>query len=229
MWKPAVRPPSPAMVVAMIALFAALGGTGYAASELTKSPNAAAAKTKKKSKPADAQDLAQIKSFFKANRASLVGSPGAQGSAGPQGPQGSQGPAGPQGPVNAFSGSIEGSVTITTATRPGDKVGHLNLQPGSYVIFAKAWIENQSATTATTAGCELDAGTASDLDYLKVEPAYENAFRGAVALNVAHTFTSAGTAQLSCFTGGGVTVSANNVVVTAIQVASLTANALIAG
>jgi hypothetical protein len=216
MWKSAVRPPSPAMVVATIALFAALGGTGYAASELTKSPNAAAAKTKKKSKPADvAQDLAQIKSFFKANRASLIGSPGAQGSAGPLSPQGSQGPAGPQGPSNAFSGSIEGPVTITTTTTPGDKVGHLNLQLGSYVIFAKAWIENQSTTTATTAGCELDAGTASDLDYLKVEPAFENAFRGAVALNVAHTFASAGTAQLSCFTGGGVTVSARNAGVTA--------------
>lgn len=228
MWKSAVRPPSPAMVVATIALFAALGGTGYAASELTKSPNSAAAKTKKKkSNHADAaQDLAQIKSFFKAKRASLIG---AHGSAGPQGLQGSQGPAGPQGPSNAFSGSIEGPVTITTSSTPGDKVGHLNLQPGSYVIFAKAWIENQSTTTATTAGCELDAGTASDLDDLKVEPSGTNAFRGVVALNVAHTFASAGTAQLSCFTGGGVTVSANNAVVTAIQVASLTTNALIAG
>lgn len=92
-----------------------------------------------------------------------------------------------------------------------------------------ATIENQSTTTATPAGCELDVGTDSDIDLLKVEPSSTNAFRGAVALNVAHTFTSAGTAQLSCFTGGGVTVTANNAVVTAIQVASLTKNALIAG
>jgi hypothetical protein len=130
---------------------------------------------------------------------------------------------------NAFSGSIAGPVTITTAVTPGDKVGHLNLQPGSYVIFAKAWMENQSTTVATTAGCELDAGTDSDIDYLKVEPSGTNAFRGAVALDVAHTFTSAGTAQLSCFTGTGVTVTANNAVVTAIKVGSLTQNALIAG
>ena len=125
------------------------------------------------------------------------------------------------------SGSIGGPVTITSASGPPDKVGHLNLQPGSYVIFAKAWIENQSTTTATTADCELDAGTDSDVDFLKVEPSGTNAFRGAVALNVTHTFTSAGTAQLSCATGAGVTVTANNAVVTAIQVGSLTQNALI--
>jgi hypothetical protein len=122
-----------------------------------------------------------------------------------------------------------GPVTISTSVTPGDKVGHLNLPPGSYVIFAKAWIENQSASTTTTAGCELDAGKDSDTDTLKLEGFSSGAFRGAVALNVSHTFTSAGSVQLSCVTGAGVTVTANNVVVTAIQVGSLTGNQLIAG
>jgi hypothetical protein len=135
---------------------------------------------------------------------------------------------GARGPSNAFSGSIEGPVTITIAGTPGNKVGHLNLQPGSYVIFAKAWIENQSMTSATTAGCELDAGADSDSDTVKLEPSGNNAFRGAVALTVAHTFRSAGPAQLSCSTGMGATVTANNVVVTAIQVGALVRNALIA-
>jgi hypothetical protein len=159
----------------------------------------------------------------------VQGPQGVQGAQGLQGLQGQQGTTGPVGPSNAYSGSITGPVTITSTTTPGDKVGHLNLPPGSYVIFAKAWLENQSTTTATTTGCELDAGSDSDIDFLKVEPSGTNAFRGAVALNVAHTFSSAGTAQLSCITGGGVTVTANNAVVTAIQVSSLTGNALIPG
>jgi hypothetical protein len=145
-----------------------------------------------------------------------------------QGPRGLQGIQGPPGPSSAFSGSIAGPVTITSSVTPGDKVGHLNLQPGSYVIFAKAWIENQSSSFATTAGCELDAGTDSDIDFIKLEPTTA-VFRGVIALNVAHTFTSAGTAQLSCFTGSGVTVTANNAVVTAIQVGSLMTNALLPG
>lgn len=50
--------PSPAMVVALTALFVALGGTGYAATQLSQSPSAAAAKHKKKN------DNAQDKKLF---------------------------------------------------------------------------------------------------------------------------------------------------------------------
>jgi hypothetical protein len=153
---------------------------------------------------------------------------GPRGLVGPIGSTGRTGPQGMPGSSNAFSGSIAGPVTITSSVTPGDKVGHLVLPPGSYVIFAKAWIENQSATTATTASCTLDAGADTDTDTLKLEMS-AGAFRGAVALNVAHAFTSAGTVQLSCATGTGVTVTVNDAVVTAIQAGSLTANALIAG
>jgi hypothetical protein len=124
---------------------------------------------------------------------------------------------------------LAGPVTITTAISPGDKVGHLVLGAGNYVIFAKAWLENQSTTAATTASCELDAGSQSDEDVLKLEPSGTNAFRGAVALNVTNTFVSPGTVQLSCATGTGVTITANDIVVTAIQVGTLTGGALIAG
>src|SRR5579862_7452865 len=40
----ALRPPSPAMAVALVALFSALGGTGYAATKLIHSPKAKIAK-----------------------------------------------------------------------------------------------------------------------------------------------------------------------------------------
>jgi hypothetical protein len=58
--------PSPALVLAVVALFVALGGPGYAASQLTNAPDALVAKKKPK-KPSEA---ASDKSLFKA----LIGS-----------------------------------------------------------------------------------------------------------------------------------------------------------
>lgn len=61
--------PSPALVIACLALFVAMGGTGYAATQLPSG-----------------QSLAQ------ASKSSVK-----RGARGPRGPQGPQGPAGPQG------------------------------------------------------------------------------------------------------------------------------------
>jgi len=71
--------PSPAMVVALIALFVALGGTGYAATSLTDNGGNAVAAAKR-------------------HRRSLRGPRGFRGRTGPQGPVGPTGPTGPQGP-----------------------------------------------------------------------------------------------------------------------------------
>jgi Collagen triple helix repeat (20 copies) len=67
--------PSPAMIVACVALFAALGGTGYAAGNLVHKATASSAKAKPKRGPR-----------------------GKRGPAGPAGPQGAPGPKGTQGP-----------------------------------------------------------------------------------------------------------------------------------
>ena len=50
-----LRRPSPALVISVIALFVALGGTSYAASELGHSPAATPATAKLKRKPASAK------------------------------------------------------------------------------------------------------------------------------------------------------------------------------
>jgi hypothetical protein len=68
--------PSPAMVVACIALFAAMGGTGYAATNLVTGQNQATASKAKKGPR---------------------GKRGPQGPAGPQGPQGLKGDKGDKG------------------------------------------------------------------------------------------------------------------------------------
>jgi len=79
------RRPSPAMMIALVALFVALGGTGYAASSLTGSSDASQAK-KKKSK---------VKLI--PGPRGLQGVPGLAGPAGAPGPQGLQGLQGLQG------------------------------------------------------------------------------------------------------------------------------------
>ena len=82
-----LRPPSPALVIALIALMVALGGTGYAVTKLPRG-SVGAAQVKKNA----------INSTHVRN-GSLRAVDFARGQlpAGPQGPQGAAGPAGPAG------------------------------------------------------------------------------------------------------------------------------------
>src|SRR5437660_571508 len=101
--------PSPAMLIAVIALFVALGGTGYAARQLASTPP----HHKKKTTHSDAaQDIALIKK----QAAKLRGPTGLTGLRGPQGTQGDRGAQGPAGTALAFahvlsSGTVDGGQT----------------------------------------------------------------------------------------------------------------------
>jgi hypothetical protein len=100
--------PSPALVLAGIAVFASLGGTGYAASKLAGgAPEHARAS--KSAKPLTKKQINKlIASYVKKHRATLkgaAGSPGAQGSQGIQGPVGTNGAAGPGATRIVASGS----------------------------------------------------------------------------------------------------------------------------
>lgn len=89
------RLPSPAMVVALIALTAALGGTGYAASV----PGHAAKSKRKKHQPSQQALInAAVAKYFAAHRRQFVGP---AGSPGPSGPPGLTGPAGAAGQPGA--------------------------------------------------------------------------------------------------------------------------------
>ena len=97
------RTPSPPTVIAVIALFVALGGTGYAASHLDGSAGGArrattAAKKKKARRVTTGTVNKLIAKFFAAHRAELTGSAGAPGTPGAPGAPGSQGATGPTGP-----------------------------------------------------------------------------------------------------------------------------------
>lgn len=82
--------PSPAMVIALIALFVALGGTGYAATSLTANGSATTAAARRHHR-----SLRGPRGFR--------GRTGPQGPVGPQGPQGAQGVQGPAGTAKAYA------------------------------------------------------------------------------------------------------------------------------
>jgi hypothetical protein len=105
--------PSPAMVVAMIALFVGLSGTGYAATRLVSSGATAAKSTRGKTGPRG-----------KTGKAGKTGKTGAVGPAGPRGPEGATGATGPRGLTGTTgpkgptgSSGVVGEITVVaTAT-----------------------------------------------------------------------------------------------------------------
>jgi hypothetical protein len=96
---------------------------------------------------------------------------------------------------------------------------------GHYVIFAKLTVWN-GKNVDDTLTCKLVAGSDFDQsDTVLTGNSAPYANYAAMPLNVVHTFTGPGQAQLQC-TGYGVTTSASWIKITAIRVGSLTNTAL---
>jgi hypothetical protein len=110
---------SPALVIACLALFVALGSGAYAAIKLPKNSVGTTQLKNNAVTAAKVKDHSLLKKDFK-NGQLPVGAAGAAGPAGPQGPQGPQGVQGPKGdkgdvgPANtkAFQGSIASPGTL---------------------------------------------------------------------------------------------------------------------
>jgi hypothetical protein len=98
--------PSPAMVVALIALFVALGGTSYAVTQLPRN-SVGTAQIKDRSILASDIKSSEIRK--------LKGPAGSSGPAGPTGPTGATGPAGPTGAGHVIdaTGQIIGDLLDT--------------------------------------------------------------------------------------------------------------------
>jgi len=206
---------SPATVIAMVALFVALAGTGYAATAVPN--NSVGTKQLKANAVTSAKVLngSLLGVDFKAGQLPA----GPQGPAGPAGPKGSpgsagaQGPAGPEGPSNAFVHYVIGPVTIGGAVGTVDDLSIP--QAGTYVIFAKAMFG-----TGPELLCTLQAGTDEDMGISNTVAGPQT-----MTLTVDYVYTGPGDAQFQCSTGGGSgTNIAQFVVVNAIKVGSLTRN-----
>jgi hypothetical protein len=127
--------PSPSLVISILALFVALGGTGYAAARLGKNTvgprqikTGAVASSEVKNKSLRTTDL---------SRAAITALHGKTGATGPQGSTGATGATGAPGPSDAWA----------TALSSGDAT--LTLPPGSFILDASATATASGATVLT--------------------------------------------------------------------------------
>ena len=153
-----LRAPSPALVISLVALFVALGGTSLAAANYINGKH-----IKPHSIPTDRLTKGAIETLRGAQ-----GSRGPQGTQGPRGPQGTQGLQGPKGdtggigPSNAYSGYFAPAYGVGGAYK---KVVSQTLGAGSYVVAAKTSITMPTAQGTT---CKLEDSIHGELDESRV-------------------------------------------------------------
>ena len=145
-------------VIAAIALFIVVGGTATAASGLINGkkikPGTITAKqirnkTITPGKLAPATVKALKGSRGPAGPQGLPGAPGLDGAAGPAGPAGSQGATGPTGATGADGVVAPYSTELVNLTLPSGEYTvplTLNVEPGTYMLSAKANVWSNSAS-----------------------------------------------------------------------------------
>lgn len=196
--------PSAAMVVALIALFAATAGTATAAKLITGKMIKNSSITS-----ADVKNSSLLSADFKPGQIPA----GAQGPQGGQGPQGDRGPEGERGPSDAFSRQ-RNFVADANAS-----LIQLDVPAGKYVVMAKGSFDYDGPASISEGSCNLVAGSSSDQQMISAEANLADDDRP-VAWNVAHEFAAAGSIVLNCAFPGG--WEARNLKLTAIQVGNLT-------
>jgi len=145
--------PSPSLVISLVALFVALGGTTYAATAL----------------PTNSVGTAQLKqgavTKVKINKRTIAalkgqrGPRGATGARGPDGQTGQQGMTGEIGPSNGYSTYSPAGVFLT-----GDfsTLASLALGTGSYIVTAKATVTYPSGASVECRLVDNDIGSPLD-------------------------------------------------------------------
>lgn len=225
------RRPSPALVVALVALFVAFSGTATAALVMTgkqikdgtitgKDLKNRALGTNKLSKRAVSSLKGQR---GPAGPQGAAGAQGPQGPTGPQGPQGPQGPAGPGddtgeiGPSNGFSVNSNSYLEWTGAPQG---VAARALPPGRYVINAHVRANNDDSAAQSVA-CRIDLGGNTVGESGTVELAVNGSLdRQVIAITAGGTLSAPGVAQLVCDASSSVG-NFYGMGLTAVQVARL--------
>jgi hypothetical protein len=184
------------MVVALLALFIALGGSGYAATQLAHP--SAVVKVKKRH-PDAAQDIALIRRLAATLRGprgpqGAAGARGAQGAQGTPGGQGTQGLQGPVGPSQAFE--AVNTTFITLSTTPASVITLAGLQPGSYLVIAKLGLNGPSGSSRVV--CTTTLGSVSDDGIVTSGTGAGSVGQVTDTMTLTATITTTSTAQVVC-------------------------------
>jgi hypothetical protein len=160
------RRPSPATIISLVALFIALGGTGYAAFAVPKNSVGSAQVINRSLRTADLSPKAVD---------ALKGSRGPEGPAGPQGPAGEKGAAGEKGSAGAAGtarayAEVDNSTPSFVAARTKNFTAVTRVDDGVYCLTPAAGIDPRAVATSTAEDFELSdtdgfvmvVGTGSD-------------------------------------------------------------------
>jgi Collagen triple helix repeat (20 copies) len=236
------------MVVALIALFVSLGGTGYAVSRLPAN-SVGSAQVRDHSLLSRDFKRGQLPRGARGSKGGAgptgpkgdpgplgpkgdTGSQGVPGSQGPEGPPGEPGPPGPEGPA-ASAGFYKtvGGVQLPHGEFPPApflRLAELQLGPGDYLASAKLWVNNLGNDPGL-GYCFLRGPGASDQTLTTVQsPPPSGLGQGeAMSLNMGFTLTGVETVFLECIDNTLATFSnskltARDVVLSAIKLGSVT-------
>jgi Collagen triple helix repeat (20 copies) len=198
-----------ANVAATLALFLALGGAAYAATQLPK--NSVGTNQLRKESVTAAKIAKKTRNQLRGDRGP-AGPQGAAGKTGKQGPKGATGARGAQGNTGAPGADGTGpAFEVFGALKPiaatGNSVVAQNLAPGAYMVSANVVVESTVETAVT---CVLTGGgEATGL----VEPGAPETLTLSVVRNVA----GAGNATLTCSAPGGATAKYANLIATQVK------------
>lgn len=191
------RRPSPAMIVALVALSVALAGTAVAGvATISALDKHETKKVKKLARKQANKRITKRAPHLSVKNADTAGVANAAFSTF-------------HNDVIAFPGSL-------------GTIGPLNIPTvGSYVINAKLWAGNLSATPSAGDRCSLSAGGDVDTQGFDTTGAAVGD-QVPVPLQLVHTFTAPGSVVLSCTDGDDGDVQAFDTKITAVQVAKVT-------
>ena len=199
------------MIVALVALFAALGGTAAATRYLVSSA--------KQLKPGVITEKLLAHSVrVKLARVGNTGNTGPAGPVGPKGAKGDKGDTGEQGPMGPSAG-YSASGTPGALNAGANTYATVNVPAGSYVVHANADIANLGGTP-TKVQCTLETLDGTALDSVEGTAA---ATTGEVTLPLdgATALAAQGGFRISCAESGGQTLQLESARLTAVRLGSL--------
>jgi hypothetical protein len=213
------------MMVALLALFVALGGSSYAALKVTgknvTDGTLSSADLKNNSVTTiDIRDGSLLEKDFRAGQLP-VGAQGPKGDTGAQGPSGLTGARGPSDAFTAFFGDKD----IPAAAGQPFTLAELDLAAGDYLVFANAGVTDLGGGGAYSFGCVLlEAGDSPDNAADTATVALSDLAVQTVTLTGAFSLAGPSTVTVGCLKSGSTSGSGSrfkDIDIGAVQVGAL--------